>query len=428
MRKRLFMAIISVALVFGICGCREKKKDTTTAVMQTEDTETSEPATVDYSDLAFDPNGFARSSMEVGGKKEITELSGIYYPITDDELSKLSGGFRYSSGSSDREYASLKEYSEIDKLVQPHSESVVYSISKDYLTSVGFLNGSDEQVQLGDLFSQGYLCYYMYASNLFEDGIYPSEEEVIPAILDTLGNPDYIIDIENYEDSDETFEGLHICSYEMIYDYGDYQICLSVFEEWFCMIRDDGTVCSDYSECKVDFNYYQRNGYLVHLNWELEDINEEYSGKSFSVIGTEGTIPFEDFIEIEENRVVEIATASDTDNQNDESNQEDIDVASEEQTQDVKTGEMVMEIYEYFEMKPHGLIIVGDVVCDLLKPGDKVIVIGDSGEVIQTKVEWMEMYRKEVSEAVKGETVGILLEGVERDDIQQGWIIYKEAE
>lgn len=79
-------------------------------------------------------------------------------------------------------------------------------------------------------------------------------------------------------------------------------------------------------------------------------------------------------------------------------------------------------------MKPHGLIIVGDVVCDLLKPGDKVIVIGDSGEVIQTKVEWMEMYRKGVSEAVKGETVGILLEGVERDDIQQGWIIYKEAE
>lgn len=64
MRKRLFMVMISAALVFGICGCREKEKDTTTAVMQTEDTETSEPATVDYSNLTFDPNGFARSGME----------------------------------------------------------------------------------------------------------------------------------------------------------------------------------------------------------------------------------------------------------------------------------------------------------------------------------------------------------------------------
>lgn len=418
MRKKLLSVITFAVITLGICGCQDKEKSTdidkTEETEITEAIESEEADTENNDDLTFDVSVFVRSSMETGGKNQISEIAGISYPITYDEMDKLSGGYRYDSDG--EEYSSLEACLNIEKTVSPHTESKVYAVNKDYAYDIGFMNDSDEDAKLEDLYEDGYIYYEMMPNCIFQDGITPGDDERVPAILDTLGNPDYIIDFIRY-DASEDHNGLYICTYEMIYDYDSYQICIFVTENWFSMVRDDGSIFTIY-ECDIDYDYYYRNGYLVHLAWELEDNSEEYSDEGLYVIGIDGTMSLEDFIEDEKGKTVEDTTEMDIEDENP-------DITTEAQNADTELGEMVMVVSDYFNMAERGLIIVGDVVCESLKPEDEVIIIGDSGEVIQTKVEWMEMYRKEVSEAVMGDTVGILLEGIERDDILQGWTIYK---
>jgi hypothetical protein len=427
MRKKLLVAALFATAVFGVCGCQksEEKSDRNESKEETNnsDSDTEE----DLSDLTFDPQAFARSHLTVGDKKNLTELDGITYPITDEELDELTSGYSYSNET----YATIAELIAATETpvendvwknsVNENAKDTVWAVDKDSISSIDVFNYSDEKTMLGELIKEGYVRYNLFITKLLEDDDYVTDEEYIDYIVDKLGSPDYIIDLPDTGEalaSDDEFEGLHMRFYDMIYDYGSYQICLSVDEEYFNMI-DDGKVYSNYSDCSVSYSYYKRNGYLFHLENDYED----YAEDNLTVLGVDGTLSLEDFIEQEKNEVIDETTEAATEADTEE------ETEAEAETQDIELGEFVFTVSDFFHMGDYGMVIVGTVESESLNTGDKVVIVTDTGEMIQTEITWMEIKRKEVTEAIPGEAIGVVLDGIEENEqMDYGWEVYKLAE
>jgi len=84
----------------------------------------------------------------------------------------------------------------------------------------------------------------------------------------------------------------------------------------------------------------------------------------------------------------------------------------------------LMSIEDVFSIKGRGTVPTGRVERGVIKSGDEVEIIG-LGETRKTVVTSMEMFHKILDEAEPGDAVGVLLRGVERDDIARGMILAK---
>jgi elongation factor Tu len=60
-----------------------------------------------------------------------------------------------------------------------------------------------------------------------------------------------------------------------------------------------------------------------------------------------------------------------------------------------------------------------------IKVGEEVEIVGLRPEPRRTVVTGLEMFRKVLDEAVAGDNVGVLLRGVERDDVERGMVLAK---
>jgi hypothetical protein len=245
------------------------------------------------------------------------------------------------------------------------------------------------------------------------------DEDKVGYIIEKLGNPDYIIDYDAPEGAapDDVFEGGHYRMYDMIYDYGTYQICLSVTEGWYNFI-DDGKVYSDYDAIDIDYTYYLRNGYLTHLDRDYTD----YTDDDLTVTGVDGNVKFSEFVEMEKNEVVDSAASQETS----EVAEDEAEGSSQEE---VQLGDFIMTIDDYFKITDVGVYVVGTVESSTIYPGDKIVIVGENGETYVTQIESMEMLRKDVTEAKTGEYVGILVGSeIKREDIDYGMSVYRAAE
>lgn len=79
-------------------------------------------------------------------------------------------------------------------------------------------------------------------------------------------------------------------------------------------------------------------------------------------------------------------------------------------------------IEDVFTITGRGTVVTGRVLRGSFKLGD-VVVLGNTG--ITTEISGIEMFRKQLDEVIEGDNAGILLRGVERNNVARGEMLYK---
>jgi elongation factor Tu len=85
----------------------------------------------------------------------------------------------------------------------------------------------------------------------------------------------------------------------------------------------------------------------------------------------------------------------------------------------------LMAVEDVFTITGRGTVATGRVERGVLRPGEEVEIVGFRDEPLKTVVTSVEMFRKLLDEAVAGDNVGLLLRGVDRDDVERGMVIAK---
>ena len=81
----------------------------------------------------------------------------------------------------------------------------------------------------------------------------------------------------------------------------------------------------------------------------------------------------------------------------------------------------IMVVDDAFALSGRGTVVTGTLLVDLLNSGDEIDLIQNgTGERIQTLVAGIEKNKTAVESATKGDSVGILLRGVDRDAVNRG--------
>jgi len=83
----------------------------------------------------------------------------------------------------------------------------------------------------------------------------------------------------------------------------------------------------------------------------------------------------------------------------------------------------LMSVEDVFSIKGRGTVPTGRVDRGTIKPGDEVELVGLHHEPKKVIATSLEMFHKTLDYGEPGDAVGILLRGVERDDIERGMVI-----
>ncbi len=83
-----------------------------------------------------------------------------------------------------------------------------------------------------------------------------------------------------------------------------------------------------------------------------------------------------------------------------------------------------MAIEDVFSIKGRGTVVTGRVERGILKVNEEVEIVG-LRDTKKTVVTGIEMFRKSLDEARAGDNVGILLRGMEKNDVERGQVIAK---
>jgi len=84
----------------------------------------------------------------------------------------------------------------------------------------------------------------------------------------------------------------------------------------------------------------------------------------------------------------------------------------------------LMAIEDVFSIKGRGTVATGRIERGIIKVGDEVEIIGFTA-TRKTVVTGVEMFRKLLDQGQAGDNVGLLLRGVEKDDIERGQVLAK---
>ena len=84
----------------------------------------------------------------------------------------------------------------------------------------------------------------------------------------------------------------------------------------------------------------------------------------------------------------------------------------------------LMPVEDVFSIKGRGTVATGKIDRGIAKVGEEMEVIG-MGKDKKTVVTGVEMFRKQLDEGQAGDNVGLLLRGIEKDDIERGQVIAK---
>ena len=78
-----------------------------------------------------------------------------------------------------------------------------------------------------------------------------------------------------------------------------------------------------------------------------------------------------------------------------------------------------MIVEDVFSIRNRGTVVTGKIETGILKVGDQVVIRGVNGEKTTT-VSGIESFRKALNQANPGDTVGLLLKDLSKQDIQHG--------
>jgi elongation factor Tu len=85
----------------------------------------------------------------------------------------------------------------------------------------------------------------------------------------------------------------------------------------------------------------------------------------------------------------------------------------------------LMSVEDVFSIKGRGTVATGRIERGMCKVGDEVEIVGLSKDKRKTVVTGVEMFNKTLDKGIAGDNVGVLLRGVERDDIERGQVLAK---
>jgi len=83
----------------------------------------------------------------------------------------------------------------------------------------------------------------------------------------------------------------------------------------------------------------------------------------------------------------------------------------------------LMPIEDVFSIKGRGTVVTGRVTRGKMVPMTDVEIVGLQDQPTKTVVTDMEMFRKKLSEVMAGDNAGLLLRGIDRDEVQRGQVV-----
>ena len=109
----------------------------------------------------------------------------------------------------------------------------------------------------------------------------------------------------------------------------------------------------------------------------------------------------------------------------------DMEEAQEKSKEDLKAEKVLlfkMNVEDIFSITGRGIVVTGIVEEGELEVGDNVILSRKERPEIEATVVGIEMFRKLLDRALTGDSVGILLKGIKREDVQCGDVLVKVKE
>ncbi len=85
----------------------------------------------------------------------------------------------------------------------------------------------------------------------------------------------------------------------------------------------------------------------------------------------------------------------------------------------------LMAVEDIFTITGRGTVATGRVERGKLKVGEEVEIVGLRDAAKRTVVTGLEMFRKSLDETVAGDNIGVLLRGVEKEDVERGMVLAK---
>ena len=85
----------------------------------------------------------------------------------------------------------------------------------------------------------------------------------------------------------------------------------------------------------------------------------------------------------------------------------------------------LMAIEDIFSITGRGTVGTGRIERGIVKVGDEIEMIGMREDIRKTVVTGVEMFRKILDEGQAGDNVGVLLRGIEKDDLERGQVLAK---
>ena len=90
-----------------------------------------------------------------------------------------------------------------------------------------------------------------------------------------------------------------------------------------------------------------------------------------------------------------------------------------------KDKDFLMPIEDVFSITGRGTVATGRIETGIIHTGDPVDIIGMGAEKLKSVVTGVEMFRKILDEGEAGDNAGLLLRGIDKDEIRRGMVIAK---
>ena len=86
---------------------------------------------------------------------------------------------------------------------------------------------------------------------------------------------------------------------------------------------------------------------------------------------------------------------------------------------------LLLPVEDVFSITGRGTVASGRIDRGTVRVNDEIEIVGIKDEIQKAVVTGVEMFRKQLDEGLAGDNVGVLLRGVQRDEIERGQVIAK---
>ena len=89
----------------------------------------------------------------------------------------------------------------------------------------------------------------------------------------------------------------------------------------------------------------------------------------------------------------------------------------------ILSGPFSMQVEDVFSIKGRGTVVTGRIASGVIRIGDPIVIESAARPPVATSCTGVEMFRKTLDHAAKGDNVGLMLDGVERTQVSPGdWL------